>query len=116
MIAASELDASLVAALPELAADRGAYEKRRQEDFEFTQSFFSYSFVPTLQVALDQNVDDFCMRAFALIERLTAEGDAEVQTILREEFFEYGPACEKWMKRAHARMGPLTRRTATKNE
>jgi hypothetical protein len=113
MIATAELDALLVEALPELAADREAYEKRRREDFEFTQSFFSYSFVPTLQVALDQNVDDFCDRAFALVERLVTDGDSEVQTILREEFFEYGPACEKWMKRACSRMKMHTRAAAS---
>jgi len=112
MITAAELDALLVVALPELAADRGTYEKRRQEDFEFTQSFFSYSFVPTLQVALDQNVEDFCLRAFALIEKLVTEGDEDVQAILRDEFFEYGPACEKWMKRARPQMGMRTRTVA----
>lgn len=112
MIATAELDALLVEALPELAADREAYEKRRREDFEFTQSFFSYSFVPTLQVALDQNVEDFCLRAFALIEKLVTEGDDEIRAILRDEFFEYGPACEKWMKRARPQMGKHTRAAA----
>lgn len=112
MIHAAEVDTLLVSALPELASDRAAYEQQRLHDPEFTQSFFSYSFVPTLQVALDQEVEDFCLRAFALIEQLVREGDAEVQTLLREEFFEYGPACEKWMKLAAPRMGPNTREAA----
>lgn len=112
MISAADLDAVLVAELPELASDRAEYEKRRGEDPEFSQSFFSYSFVPTLQVALDRNVEDFCSRAFALIETLLGEGDEAVRKILREEFFEYGPACEKWMKRAGPRMGPLMTKAA----
>ncbi len=112
MIAAADFDAVLVEALPELAADRSAYERRRIEDAEFVQSFFGYSFVPTLQAAIDRNVEDFCARAFAMIERLVREGDPEVQAILRDEFFDYGPACEKWMKRAESRMGPLTRGAA----
>jgi hypothetical protein len=112
MIHAADLDALLVQALPELESDRIEYERRRGEDPEFTQSFFSYSFVPTLQVALDQNIEDFCHRAFVLIEQLVGEGDGEVQAKLRDEFFAYGPACEKWMKRAQPRMGPKTRKTA----
>jgi hypothetical protein len=113
VITLEELDRTLIEALPELASDRSAYEQRRVEDPEFTQRFFSYSFIPTLQVALDQNIDDFCARAFVLIERLLIEGDAEVQAILREEFFDYGPACEKWMKRAEYRMGARTRQAAS---
>jgi hypothetical protein len=113
LIAAADFDAVLVEALPELVADRSAYERRRIEDPEFAQSFFSYSFVPTLQSAIDQNVEDFCVRAFAMIERLVHEGDPEMQAILRDEFFNYGPVCEKWMKRAGSRMGPLTRKAAT---
>jgi hypothetical protein len=113
VIAAADFDSMLVEALPELAADRSAYERRRLEDPEFMQSFFSYSFVPTLQVAIDQNVEDFCVRAFAMIERLVYEGDPQVQAILRDEFFDYGPVCEKWMKRTGSRMGPLTRKAST---
>ncbi|ABF43104.1 hypothetical protein Acid345_4104 [Candidatus Koribacter versatilis Ellin345] len=113
MISAADLNRGLVEALPELASDREAYEQRRLEDPEFLQSFIGYSFIPTLQVALDQNVDDFCRRAFALIERLLAEGDDDVQAILRDEFFDYGPACEKWMRHAGTLMGPLTRKAAT---
>jgi hypothetical protein len=112
MIHASEIDATLIEALPELASDRALYERKRMEDREFTQSFFSYSFVPTLQVALDRSLEDFCARAFGVLERLVQEGDDAVQAILRDQFFEYGPACEKWMKRAELRMGPLTRKAA----
>jgi hypothetical protein len=116
VITGPDFNAVLVEALPELAADRLAYERRRIEDAEFVQSFFSYSFVPTLQAAIDQNVEDFCMRAFAMIERLVHEGNPEVQAILRDEFFDYGPVCEKWMKRAEWRMGELTRKAAQGRE
>ena len=112
MIAIGDLDRVLVEALPELASDREAYQRRRIEDPEFQQSFFSYSFVPTLQVALDQGIEHFTRRAFALIERLLSEGDPDVQQILREEFFEYGPACKKWMRRVGGYMGPRTRAAA----
>lgn len=109
MIGLRDLDTELVTTLPELVADRAEFDRKKRSDPEFSQTFFGYSFVPTLQVALDRNLDDFCNRAFALIERLLAEGDPDVQVLLREEFFDYGPACEKWMKRAGHRMGPLTR-------
>jgi len=110
-MSAFDLNRVLVEALPELASDREAYDRRRIEDPDFSQSFLGYSFIPTLQVALDQNVEAFCRRAFALIERLLAEGDVEVQAILRDEFFDYGPACEEWMKRAASHFGPLARQS-----
>jgi hypothetical protein len=110
VIAARDLNAALVEALPELGDDFEAYRRKRVEDPEFTQSFFNYSFLPTLQVALDQNVEYFSARAFALIEQLILEGDADIQAILRDEFFDYGPVCEKWMKRARSGMGDLTRK------
>lgn len=113
MIRASELNDFLTAALPELAADRSSFEQRRSEDPEFTQTFFSYSFIPTLQSALDRNIEEFCRRAFTLVETLVREGDADVQHILREEFFDYGPVCDKWMKKAQAWMGPDTKGTAS---
>ncbi len=113
MISLRDLDTELITALPELASDRAEYDRRQRSDPEFSQSFFGYSFVPSLQVALDRNLDDFCQRAFTLIERLVGDGDADVQALLREEFFAYGPACEKWMKRAEPRMGPLTRKAAS---
>ncbi len=109
MISAADFNRVLVEALPELGSDCAVYEKRRSEDPEFLQSFFSYSFIPTLQVALDQHVEDFCHRAFSVVERLLVEGDAEVQAILADEFFDYGPACEKWMRRAHEFIGPIAR-------
>jgi hypothetical protein len=109
MITAAELDSVLVDALPELASDRAVCEERRRTDTEFLQSFFGYSFIPTLQVALDRQMNDFCRRAFALIERLVHEGDADVQRILQDEFFAYGPACEEWMKKAQSWMGPDTK-------
>lgn len=112
MITSEDLNEALIKELPELADDLVAYDQRRSEDPEFMQSFFSYSFIPTLQVAIDQNIEDFCQRAFALIERLLTEGDTNVQVILREEFFDYGPACEKWMKRAGHHMGRMTRAAA----
>lgn len=115
MISAADLDAVLIEALPELASDREPYLRQRSNDPEFVISFFSYSFVPTLQVALDRHLDDFCTRAFALIERLLEEGDREVRAILQDEFFDYGPACEKWMRRAGANMGPRTRKAASSN-
>ncbi len=109
MISVTQLDRVVVETLPELASDWQAYGRRRIEDPEFQQSFLSYSFIPTLQVALDQNVEDFCRRSFALIERLLSDGDEEVQSILRDEFFDYGAACEKWMQRAGGYLGPLAR-------
>ena len=109
MIAARDLDKTLVEALPELAGDFEVYRKKRIKDPEFAQSFFNYSFLPTLQVALDQNVDNFCARAFAFVELLVQDGDQDLQALLQEEFFAYGPVCQKWMKRAGSRMGPLTR-------
>lgn len=114
MIRCVDLDALLVAELPELAADRAEYDRRRQEDAEFRQSFFSYSFVPTLQAALDRHIEPFCAKAFSLLERLVAEGDGDLQTTLQDEFFGYGPACEKWMRRALPWMGPQTRELAEK--
>ena len=115
MIRAGELNDVLVQTLPELSTDWKTYTARKHRDREFQQSFFGYSFVPTLQVALDQHVEDFCRRAFALIERLLADGDPEVQAIVRDEFFEYGPACEKWMKRAGTYLGPLARKVLSSN-
>lgn len=116
MVSVGELDDVLVQALPELASDRADYEARRADDSEFTQSFFSYSFVPTLQVALDQGVYPFCERAFKLIEQLVIEGDHDLLALLREEFFDYGPACEKWMRLALPLMGPRTRALAEGQE
>ena len=113
MIRAIDLNDFIIAALPELAPDLPAFNRRRLDDPEFTQTFFGYSFIPTLQSALDRNVEDFCRRAFALIERLVREGDAGVQRILRDDFFHYGPACDKWMKKAGSWMGPDTKGTAS---
>lgn len=113
MIRSSDLDELLIRELPELAEDRVTFQQRRDDDPEFTQTFFSYSFIPTLQSALDRKVEDFCRRAFALIERLVQEGDADVQRLLREEFFDYGPVCDKWMKKAEAWMGPDTKGSAS---
>ena len=112
MIHLADIDTQLVEALPELAGDRTEYERRRKEDPEFSQSFFSYSFVPTLQAALDRDVRSFSDRAFALLEELVTRGDEGVGELLREEFFEYGPACEKWMRRALPQMGLRTRALA----
>jgi hypothetical protein len=112
MIPLAQLDAVLLRTLPELASDRSDYEAYRAKDPEFTQSFFSYSFVPTLQAALDQGVYQFSERAFKLIEQLVIEGNPELIALLREEFFDYGPACEKWMRRALPLMGPRTRALA----
>jgi hypothetical protein len=109
MIRLTELDTVLVHALPELASDRADYETRRSQDPEFTQSFFSFSFVPTLQAALDRGVHPFCEKAFRLIEQLVVEGAPELKALLHEEFFDYGPACEKWMVRALPLMGSHTR-------
>jgi hypothetical protein len=116
MIRLAEVDALLAHELPELASDRADYETRRSADLEFSQSFFSYSFVPTLQAALDQNVHPFCERAFKVIERLVTEGDPALLAVVREEFFDYGPACEKWMRRALPLMGPRTRALAESKE
>lgn len=116
MISADQLDDLLVQALPELASDRDDYEARRAADPEFTQSFFNYSFVPTLQAALDQGVQPFCKRAFKLIEQLVTEGDPALLVIVSEEFFDYGPACEKWIRRALPLMGPRTRALAESKE
>lgn len=112
MIRLEELDRLLVEALPELAVDRAEYERRRNTDPEFTQTFFGYSFVPTLQAAIDQNVMPFCQRAFALIEKLVVEGDEGVAGVLEGEFFEYGPACQKWMRKGEGFMGQKTRQRA----
>lgn len=116
MIRVAEVDALLVKALPELGPDCAEYEGRRSEDPEFTQSFFGYSFIPTVQAAMDQDVRSFCERAFDLIENLVVEGDEEVIALLREEFFEYGPACEKWMRKGDRFMGPKTRALAQVTE
>ncbi len=112
MIRAAELDALLVEALPELANDRTDYARRQAQDPEFMQSFFSYSFVPTLQAALDRNLALFSQRAFTLVEQLVTEGDEELLNLLKQEFFDYGPACEKWMQRTLSYMGPHTRALA----
>ncbi len=112
MIRFAELDARLVDALPELAGDRVEYERHCKQDPEFQQTFFSYSFVPTLQAALDRDVRSFTERAFALLERLVTQGDEALRALLREEFFAYGPACDKWMRRALSHMGPQTRALA----
>jgi len=108
VITVAELDAALLGALPELAQDHIQYHRNVAQDPELSQSFFSYSFVPTLQVAIDRQLVPFCERAFTLIERLIADGDHDVRALLRDEFFGYGPSCEKWMKRAAGYMGPQT--------
>ena len=115
MIRAAELDSVLVQALPELRTDLQTYSERIKRHPEHQPSFFSYAFIPTLQVALDQHVEAFARRAFDIIERLLCEGDEEIQAILKDEFFEYGPVCEKWMNRAGTYMGPLARKAASSN-
>ncbi len=112
MITLTNLDARLIEVLPELAHDLSEYRARCAADTEFEQSFFGYSFVPTLQAALDRDMKDFCRRAFVLLEELVSSGDPEVQILLEDEFFAYGPACEKWMRRAVPQMGPRTRAKA----
>lgn len=102
----SELNHFLLHALPELRSDLDAFERLRAEDPEFTQSFFGYSFIPTLQAALDRGVEDFCRRAFLVIEELVISGDHDVRHQLDEELFSYGPRCESWMRRAGPYMGP----------
>ncbi len=104
----ANLDTALLRALPELVSDLDEFHRRKNEDLEFTHTFFSYSFLPTLQSALDRGVSDFCQRAFVLIEELVSGGDEEVATLLAEEFFEYGARCENWMDRATRYMGPQT--------
>ena len=116
MIRVAELDALLMKALPELEADHAEFQRRRSEDLEFTQSFFGYSFVPTLQAAMDRDVRRFSERAFALIETLVVEGDEDVIGLLRGEFFDYGPACEKWMRRGEPFMGPRARELAQRKK
>lgn len=114
-IVLSELDGVMMEALPELRSDLEGYRLLKTQDAEFNQTFFSYSFVPTLQSALDQVVDDFCRRAFALIEILLLRGDKETRNLLEEEFFGYGPHCETWMSRALRYMGPQTLARAAQN-
>ncbi len=107
-VSLTNLNATLLRALPELVPDIDVYHRLKSEDPEFTQSFFSYSFLPTLQAALDRGVSEFCARAFALVEELVVHGDEGTNALLRDEFFEYGARCENWMDRASRYMGPQT--------